>query len=231
MQIVLLCGGLGTRLKSVVGSTPKGLIKINNKHFIEYIFESFLEYKIKKVHLCLGFGSQKYIELIKKLNTPFEISYSIEKEDFLLGTGGALKNSLEDFEDNFIVQYGDSILGLNYKKLYNKHLNSGKDMTMSILSKDHTSETPNMRCTFDQEGNINCIYDKFDSSIDANYIDYGALVFKKCIFKNIREDRFDLASVQKNLTKEKRATFFEVKKPYIEIGNPRSLEMAKFILK
>lgn len=227
MQIVLLCGGLGTRLSSIDSENPKSMKLINNKPFLFYLLNSLNNFSFSSIHFCLGFKSEKIISYIKKIHTNQNFTFSIENEDNLLGTGGAIKNSLEYLEDNFIIQYGDTILRLNYHDLLELHLISKKKMTMSIINSKLSNEIPNIYCEDINKNQRKCIYSKENPRSDANFIDYGAMVFKKSVFKNHQETNFPLSKIQENLTINDESAFFEAYHPYTEIGSPISFEKAK----
>ena len=226
MQIVFLCGGLGTRLRQIDDKNPKGLIEINKKPFIYYLLKSIESYPFTSIHFCLGYKSEKFIKYIKEINKFKNISFSVENENNLLGTGGALKNCLEFLNNNFIVQYGDTILKLNYKKFYKYHLFCKESMTMSIIRATKTLENPNLFCEVNLKNEIQCIYDKFSPPVNANFIDYGAIAFRKELFVKIEKNIFDLSDIQAELSKSKKARYFEADHPYTEIGNPRSYRAA-----
>ncbi len=231
MQIVFLCGGLGTRLKSIANNRPKGLMIINKKPFIEYLISSVVNYEPQSIHFCLGIRSEMYVEHFEKLKKTFKITYSIEDENNLLGTGGAIKNAISFLEQDFVVQYGDTILDIDYNDLYSKHVQSGMKMTMSILPKFLSNEKPNIKCEKKESGYLSCIYDKLNPPEDSNYIDYGAIVFNKSIFESEEKNKFDLSVIQNKLTLNNQTYFYEADKPYIEIGTPDSFRKASAVLK
>ena len=231
MQIVFLCGGLGTRLKNKKTKWPKGLIKINNKHFFDYILDSINKFNPCSLHFCLGYKSELYIDYIKKLEYKIKITYSCENPNKLLGTGGAIKKACKYLKDDFIVQYGDSILEFNYRKLFDLHIKKKMPMTMTILNQKKTSELPNILCVKNSNGEFNCKYDKKRLINNANYIDYGAIAFKKSIFEKEKKITFDLSDIQSNLTKKNKCAYLEVNRRYIEIGTLESLNEAVTLLK
>ena len=231
MQIVLLCGGEGSRLGDYTKSKPKGLIDINNKPFMKYLLSSISNQKPKSIHFCLGKFSNQYINFFKNENIEFDFTYSIENENYLLGTGGAIKNAISYLENDFIVQYGDTILNINYGKLLNYHINNGKKMTMSILSANKIKDEPNVLCIKNKEGQFKCLYDKEKFKKNGNFIDYGANVFNKKIFLEALPEKFDLSLIQKKLTKKNDCSFYEVENKYIEIGNKESLKLARSLIK
>lgn len=231
MQIVIICGGEGKRLGEISKNIPKGLIMINKKPFMEYLINSLIPFKPNNIHFCLGKFSDQYLEFLSTIKIDINFTYSIEDSKSLLGTGGAIKNSLSYLQNQFIVQYGDTILDIDYTELFNIHKNFKKDMTMTISSSKLTYETPNLICKRNKENFLDCMYDKKLYKNNGNYIDYGALVFNKNVFQADLPDKFDLSLVQSYLSKEGNAFFHEIKKRYIEIGTEYSLKNAKKILK
>ena len=85
---------------------------------------------------------------------------------------------------------------------------------------------PNLICKKDNVGEFRCIYNKINPSFDYNYVDYGAIAFKKIVFKNVKKFVFDLSEIQQNLTINSNSYYVEINKPYIEIGTPNSLKKA-----
>ena len=226
MQIIFLCGGMGTRLRAVSKEFPKGLIPIKDKPFFDYILNSISSYKPSSIHFCLGYKSELYIKYIEKLNYPFSISYTCENQNLLLGTGGAIKKAFDFLENDFIVQYGDTILDFDYKKFFDFHLENKKDMTMTILHKSRTNENPNIYCYKNELGDFKCVYNKKTPHQKANFIDYGAIAFKKFLFEREAKVKFDLSELQHSLSINSRSSFFEVFNKYIEIGTPKSFNEA-----
>ena len=231
MQIVLLCGGMGRRLKEVSKDTPKGMIEINKKPFIYYLLKSLEIFNFSSIHFCLGYKSEVFLDYLNSINFHIPISYSLEKRKKLLGTGGAIVNAFKYLKKDFIVQYGDTLLDMNYELFFNKHLENNSKITMSVIASDLCNHEPNIYCTKNLSGELNCIYDKKNPNINSNYIDYGAMACQKRVFEEFDSKFIDLSDIQKKLTVSGQASFFEIFSPFIEIGTPQSLNSAKHILK
>tara|TARA_B100000989_G_scaffold286587_1_gene255351 strand:+ start:527 stop:1228 length:702 start_codon:yes stop_codon:yes gene_type:complete len=230
MQIVLLCGGLGRRIREIDKFNPKGMIDINNKPFFDYLLKSLKPHNFSNLHFCFGYKSEIYLSHLKENYAHLNYTYSLENENELLGTGGAIKNCIDLLDQNFIIQYGDTILKLNYEKFFKLHLQNNKLMTMSILNSSKSEEAPNLYCYEKSEGEITCVYNKKNPHKYANFIDYGALVFNKQTFQMINRRIFDLSDLQEEFTLKNKSNFYIVDNKYIEIGTPSSLEKAKLEL-
>ncbi len=115
MQAIILCGGLGTRLKSIIKDIPKPMVPINDKPFLEFIFEYLKKQGIKEVILAVSYKYEVIQEYFKDEFLGIKIKYSIEKEP--LGTGGAIKEALKFIKNEAYVLNGDTIFDIDLKKL------------------------------------------------------------------------------------------------------------------
>ncbi|HEB7591968.1 TPA: nucleotidyltransferase family protein [Campylobacter coli] len=115
MQAIILCGGLGTRLKSVIKDIPKPMAPINDKPFLEFIFEYLKKQAIKEVILAVSYKYEVIQEYFKDEFLSIKIKYSIEKEP--LGTGGAIKEALKFIKNEAYVLNGDTFFDIDLTKL------------------------------------------------------------------------------------------------------------------
>ncbi len=115
MQAIILCGGLGTRLKSVIKDIPKPMAPINDKPFLEFIFEYLKKQGIKEVILAVSYKYEVIQEYFKDEFLGIKIKYSIEKEP--LGTGGAIKEALKFIKNEAYVLNGNTFFDIDLTKL------------------------------------------------------------------------------------------------------------------
>lgn len=117
MQAVLLAGGLGTRLKSVVSDRPKPMALIEGKPFMEYVIHELSRYNIREIIFAVGYkGSMVEDYFGDGSRFGIKASYSYEKE--LLGTAGAIKQAGKQVtEDWFFVLNADTFYQLDYTRL------------------------------------------------------------------------------------------------------------------
>ncbi|HED5352424.1 TPA: nucleotidyltransferase family protein [Campylobacter jejuni] len=115
MQAIILCGGLGTRLKSIIKDIPKPMAPINDKPFLEFIFEYLKKQGIKEVILAVSYKYEVIKEYFKDEFLGIKIKYSIEKEP--LGTGGAIKETLKFVKNEAYVLNGDTFFDIDLSKL------------------------------------------------------------------------------------------------------------------
>ena len=117
MQAILLAGGLGTRLRSVVKDRPKPMALIGEKPFMEYVVHELAHYGIDEIIFAVGYkGSMVEDYFGDGSRFGVRVSYAYEEE--LLGTAGAIKNAgrlvTEDF---FFVLNADTFYQMDYSRL------------------------------------------------------------------------------------------------------------------
>lgn len=117
MQAILLAGGLGTRLRSVVSDRPKPMALIGGKPFMEYVVHELTRYGITEIIFAVGYKGSMVEEYFKD-GTDFGISVSYAYEETLLGTAGAIKNAGKYITgEQFFVLNADTFYQLDYSSL------------------------------------------------------------------------------------------------------------------
>lgn len=117
MQAILLAGGLGTRLRSVVSDRPKPMALIEGKPFMEYVVHELSRYGIRDIVFAVGYKGTMVEEFFGD-GKAFGITASYAYEEELLGTAGAIKNAGKQIhEDWFFVFNADTFYQLDYRRL------------------------------------------------------------------------------------------------------------------
>jgi len=122
MKAVILCAGKGERLIPLTNKIPKSMILINNKPILEYLILLCKKHGINEIFVSTSYMS----EVIKNYfgdgsKWDVKIKYSVEKEDELPGTAGAIKKFRQFLDETFFVIYGDNITNLNLTKMLDFH--------------------------------------------------------------------------------------------------------------
>lgn len=133
-QAIILAGGLGTRLRSVISELPKCMAPVAGKPFLHYVIDHLQQEGIQNFIFSIGYKSESIVDYINdqygqssKLNMQFSI------EDEPLGTGGAIKLALNKIsEKNILICNGDTLFKINIEKLSNFHLQHNSDCTLSL---------------------------------------------------------------------------------------------------
>ena len=116
MQAIILAGGFGTRLQSIYNSGPKSMAPISGKPFLQYIIHTLKNANIKNILILTGY-KYEFIENYFQNGSKFGVNIEYSRENKPLGTGGAVFNSWNFLEDDFIIVNGDTFFDINYKKM------------------------------------------------------------------------------------------------------------------
>jgi D-glycero-alpha-D-manno-heptose 1-phosphate guanylyltransferase len=130
-QVIVLAGGLGTRLRSAVPDLPKCMAPVNGKPFIGYVIDYFQKQGVENFIFALGYKSEMFEGFIstKISNDHFQVSV----EDEPLGTGGAVKLACSKaLQENVLIANGDTLFKINVAILSGFHLQNNADCTLSL---------------------------------------------------------------------------------------------------
>ena len=216
LTVLILAGGLATRIRPITEELPKALIQVSGKPFLEYQLEYLKREGVKDVVLCVGYLG----ELIEKTvgdgsRFGLNISYSYDGEK-LLGTGGAIRKALTMLKSDFFILYGDSFLPVNFRLIEQFYLDSKKQGLMTVYKNDNQWDKSNV---IFHEGNL-LEYNKkkFDSKM--SYIDYGLAILNTAVLNSYPIDEpFDLADLYNELSLKGELVGFEVHQRFYEIGS------------
>lgn len=146
MEVIILAGGLGTRLRSEVKDVPKCMAPVAGKPFLWYLLKNLTKYpEITRVILSVGYLCEVIFEWVEqaKEEFSFEFDYAIEEQP--LGTGGGIKLALEKVKDECVfVLNGDTYFAVDLMKLYKAHCINKKAITLSLKPMEK----------FDRYGNV-----------------------------------------------------------------------------
>ena len=118
IDLVILAGGRGTRIRNLLGKYPKPMVKFNGKHFLQYILNNVSKYNFNRIIILCGYRSDIFFKKLHKKKINF-IEIFCLKEKNLLGTGGALSNLKNLNVKDFVLVNGDSLLDIDIKLLVN----------------------------------------------------------------------------------------------------------------
>lgn len=146
IDVVILCGGFGTRLRPVISDKPKVLAKMGDSTFLDILINNISLYGFKNIILCTGYLKDHIKKHFDYYCNDYHgyyqhdcnITFSEEEEP--LGTGGALKNAKPSIKsDPFILMNGDSICNIDFRKFFNFHIYK-KDLLSIVLTRSFTSK-------------------------------------------------------------------------------------------
>ncbi|MCD6039906.1 MAG: hddC 2 [Gammaproteobacteria bacterium] len=132
MQAIILAGGFGTRLQSVIKNSPKPMALIHGKPFLAYLLDYLKFHKITKIILSVHYLREQIQIFFKTNYEGMDIRYAIEDQP--LGTGGAIVNAFQyiDTSESVFVINGDTFLQLDYEAMLAQHHKMSSVMTIAL---------------------------------------------------------------------------------------------------
>lgn len=130
-EAIILAGGLGTRLRSVVSDIPKCMAPVNGKPFLHYLITFLQKNGIEKIILSVGYLYEPIEQFLKTHYEDFDYKLSIESTP--LGTGGGIKLACKlASEKNVLICNGDTLFDINVAELSEFHNLHQAECTLSL---------------------------------------------------------------------------------------------------
>jgi NDP-sugar pyrophosphorylase family protein len=219
--VMILAGGLGTRLGALYEKTPKSLVKVADAPFIDHQLRLLARKGASTVILLLAHLGDQIADFVKDgCQYKLKVQYSYDGET-LLGTGGAIKKALTLVSHEFAVIYGDSYLDLDCMAAYKAFRASGTQALMTVLHNENRWGKSNVAFA-------NGLVQKYGSGHQGdqlNYIDYGFSILSKTAFAGFDHSQsLDLSVVFQDLIDKQMLAGFEVTRRFYEIGSLQGLQ-------
>jgi D-glycero-alpha-D-manno-heptose 1-phosphate guanylyltransferase len=226
VEAIVLAGGLGTRLKSVVSDLPKPMAPVGDKPFLEYIFRYLKKNSVDRVILSVGYKWDGIKAYFGDRFEGMELVYSIEDEP--LGTGGAIKNAMQHVNGEFIfIINGDTFFDVPFESLRSVFQREDK-LLLSLKPMHHFDRYGCVES--DEQGLLTAFTEK--GYRENGNINGGIYLAAKNIFEGYRlEERFSFETfMEENFRALKiRTSVFDTY--FIDIGIPEDYTKAQSELK
>jgi NDP-sugar pyrophosphorylase family protein len=216
-NVLIFVGGYGKRLGNLTKKTPKPLLLINDKPFINYLLEKIIKIKPKKIiFLCKYKNSQFLLKYNKKKINKTFLSCIIEKKK--LGTGGSLFNAKKYITNNTLVVNGDTFFNINFNK-FNK-ISLKKNVMFMCLVKNKIYKSNKKLSQLNIKKKL-VIFSKKNS----NLMNAGFYVVNKKIIKFLKKDNNSLEKTIIPKLIEKKLIYGEIfNNDHIDIGTKKNLK-------
>lgn len=179
-QAIILAGGFGTRLQSVVKDLPKPMADINRRPFLTYILDYISDFGYKKVVLSVGYLHEKIEDCFGTRYKGVSIDYAVENEP--LGTGGAIKFALEKCSaENVLILNGDTLFKANLACL--EHFHNENDANLSIILRNVPDTSRYGSVRIDNNGRIVAFEEK-NTAQGCGTINGGIYMISKNLFND-----------------------------------------------
>ena len=223
MRVVILAGGLGTRISEYTKTVPKPMIKINNKPIIFHIMKHYSNYGFKDFYIAAGYKKKIIKDYFKKDFYDWKVSVIDTGQKTM--TGGRLKRLKKIFKnETFLLTYGDGLSNINLTKLINFHKKNKSMVTM-------TAVRPPARFGAIKIKNNKVTYFKEKSKMDEGWINGGFFVIESEFLKYIKSDNTFLEREPlEKITKSRKLSAFKHQGYWQCVDTIRDLERARKLL-
>ena len=222
MKMVILAGGLGTRLQPYTTFLPKPMLPLGEKPILEHLINWTHKNKIKSVVLCVSYlrkTIENYFEDGKRFG--LDIEYAIS--DKPLATAGQLKTAEKFLDDTFACMYGDSIYDFNLQSMIKQHAKKKAFVTMSL--NEYKTNLPYGVIETARTGKVTAWNEK--PEIKA-IINMGCYIMEPGVLDLIPANKpYGMDDViKKAINKNKLVSSFITKKGFLDIGDKSTYKKA-----
>jgi len=220
-KVILMVGGLGTRLRPLTDNKPKPLLEVGNKPILETIIASFSKYGFKEIILSVNYKSDM-IENYFGDGSRFDVKITYVHEKKRMGTAGALSLIKDDLNEPFFVMNGDLLTNINFEHMLNYHLANDASATMGV--REYDFQVP--------YGVVN-VKDYQITSIEEKpthnfFVSAGIYMINSEVLNNIPTDTFyDMPTLfEKMIANNKKVLSFPIREYWLDIGRVSDYEQA-----
>lgn len=219
--IVLMAGGLGTRLRPLTDDIPKPMLKVGDKPILENIIESFKSFGFYNFILSVNYKK----EIIKDYfqdGSYFGVRIEYAEENKRLGTAGALSLLKEKPNAPFIVMNGDLLTKINYEQLLDFHNEMNSEATMCV--RDYEYQVPYGVIETEHHRLLSIV----EKPIHKSFVNAGIYVLNPDVLHQVPKDEFyDMPELFKKLMdQEKEVSVFPLREYWLDIGKMDDYERA-----
>ena len=220
MQVVVLAGGFGTRLRPWTYEIPKPILPMLDKTLLEHVVEVVPENMVDEVVVAGGYKVDDIEEYFKQADVPYDVT--IVKEMEPLGTGGALGNCRDVISGQFICLNGDIISSLDMQVGMDLHKENGGIGTLALWEVEDPTRFGIVGV--DDEQRVTQFKEKpKKEEVFSNLINAGSYLFEDSIFDYIPKGRSSLErEVFPVLAREHQLNGFSFEGYFIDAGTPKS---------
>jgi NDP-sugar pyrophosphorylase family protein len=176
IDVVVLAGGLGTRIRGVLGDTPKVLAPINGRPFLDHLLDHLATLGAGRAILSLGVGAHQVIEHLTLRPQPLPVVTIVEPAP--LGTGGAIRHAMPNLSgDPVMVMNGDTWLEADFARFLADHHRAGRPISLLCVAVDDVSRYG--RVELAQDGMVTRFAEKDPALAGPGLINGGAVLLSR----------------------------------------------------
>ena len=220
-KVILMVGGLGTRLRPLTENTPKPMLHVGGKPILQTIIEKFVSYGFVNIVMCVGYKSN-IIQNYFKDGSKFGANIEYVLEEKRMGTSGALTLLKTKPNKPFFVMNGDLLANVNFEHLLEFHLANNSIATMCI--REYDFQVPYGVVNV-EHGKILSIEEK---PVQKFFVSAGIYMLDpKCIDNIPKNEFYDMPTLfEKLIEMDQNTISFPLKEYWLDIGRIEEYEKA-----
>jgi len=221
-RVVLMAGGVGSRLRPLTDECPKPLIKVGSKPILETILENFIEYGFRRFTLSVNYKAEMLKDYFGD-GSRWGVEITYLHEDKALGTVGPLGLLVEKPDHPIIVMNGDLLTKVNFQQLLDFHQEHGAHATMCV--REYTFQIPYGVAKMEKHRLVDIV----EKPVQQYFVSAGIYVLEPKTLDLIPRDAyFDMPDLFKQLIAERmEVATFPIREYWLDIGRMEDLERAK----
>lgn len=220
-KVILMVGGIGSRLQPLTNDRPKPLLEVGNKPILETIIANFAKYGFKDIILSVNYKSHM-IEDYFGDGSEFGVTIDYINEDKRMGTAGAISLIRDQLIDPFFVMNGDLLTNVNFEHMLEYHLVNGAAATMGV--REYDFQVPYGVVNIDDH-QITSIEEK---PIHSFFVNGGMYILSTEALGYIPNNTFyDMPTLfEKLIANNQKAISFPIREYWLDIGQMIDFERA-----
>lgn len=223
VDVVIMAGGKGTRLKPLTDTTPKPLLKVGDKPIIEHNVDRMALYGVDDFWVTVNYLGDQLIDFFKKKDNS-NIHVKFVKEPEALGTIGSLSLIEEFHHDYLILTNSDILTNLDYEHFFIEFISSGADLSMVTIP--YRVNIPYAVIETSEDGLIQDFKEKPTYTYFSNG---GIYLMKKSVVELIPKGTFYNATdlIEKMIKREMKVTSYPLRGYWLDVGKHEDFEKAQ----
>lgn len=214
-KVILMVGGLGTRLRPLTDNTPKPMLPVGGRPILQTIVEKFASYGFVNIIMCIGYKSETIQDFFGD-GSKFGVQIEYVIEEKRMGTAGALSLLSEKQKPKkpFFVMNGDLLTNINFEHLFDFHLKNKSKATMCV--REYDFQVPYGVVNIDK-GEIVAIDEK---PVHKFFVSAGIYMLDETVLDSIPKDEFyDMPTLFELLIENKgKVISFPLREYWLDIG-------------
>lgn len=223
-QAVILCGGIGVRLRPLTNNVPKALVSVNERPFLEHLLSQLSRSGFKRVVLLSGYLGHQIVDAVPNPFRSMEIVHCLG--DVSWSTARRLVEAIDKLDSEFLLMYSDNYASIDWVKLAEMHQARSAAVTLSVAKK----QLGNVLLRDGQPAQ----YSVKRSKPDFEHVEIGySIVSLKALIDQLGKNPDEESALQTalaSLSIENRVWAVEIRGDYLSISTPERLLMTEKVL-